>query len=138
MSAVPRRRRYYEGATTSHSASRPLLVRDRVPRGPPRVRARRSAPGRMEEPPEPGPFGPPEARFRLASAWTGGDLTGSLAIHPVPLPGWKTPADSLVPHQRGPTDAAPRAQHDEGASGHMILRLREGFGTRWLRLASCV
>src|SRR5437764_9800216 len=108
MSAVPRRRRYYEGATTSHSASRPLLVRDRVPRGPPRVRARRSAPGRMEEPPEPGPFGPPEARFRLASAWTGWDLTGSPAIHPVPLPCSKTPAESAVPHQSGPTDAAPR------------------------------
>jgi hypothetical protein len=36
MSSVPRRRRYYEGATTSHPASRSLLVRDRVPRGPPR------------------------------------------------------------------------------------------------------
>lgn len=61
----------------------------------------------MEEPPEPGPFGPPEARFRLASAWTGWDLTGSQAIHPVPLPGSKTPAESVVPHQSGPTDAAP-------------------------------
>src|SRR4051812_24623526 len=53
----------------------------------------------MEEPPEPGPFGPPEARFRLASAWTGWDLTGSQAIHPVPLPCSKTPAESMVPHQ---------------------------------------
>src|SRR3954464_10596159 len=61
----------------------------------------------MEEPPEPGPFGPPEARFRLASAWTGWDLTGSQAIHPVPLPGSKTPAESVVPHQSGPTAAAP-------------------------------
>src|SRR3954447_9277326 len=61
----------------------------------------------VEEPPEPGPFGPPEARFRLASAWTGWDLTGSQAIHPVPLPCSKTPAESVVPHQSGPTDAAP-------------------------------
>ena len=61
----------------------------------------------MEEPPGPGPFGPPEARFRLASAWTGWDLTGSQAIHPVPLPCSKTPAESVVPHQSGPTDAAP-------------------------------
>src|SRR3954469_22268740 len=29
MSPVPRRRRYYEGATTSHPASRTVLVRDR-------------------------------------------------------------------------------------------------------------
>src|SRR5215210_6269260 len=36
MNSVPRRRRSYEGATTSHPASRSLLVRDRVPRGPPR------------------------------------------------------------------------------------------------------
>src|SRR3954451_23817289 len=135
MSAVPRRRRYYEGATTSHSASRPLLVRDRVPRGPPRVRARRSAPGRMEEPPEPGPFGPPEARFRLASAWTGWDLTGSQAIHPVPLPGSKTPAESMVPPPKRSHRCCPRAQHGEGFSGHLISRLRQGFGTRCLRFA---
>src|SRR4029453_9706598 len=51
--------------------------------------------------------GPPEARFRLASAWTGWDLTGSQAIHPAPLPCSKTPAESVVPHQSGPTDAAP-------------------------------
>src|SRR4051812_46675163 len=89
----------------------------------------------MEEPPEPGPFGPPEARFRLASAWTGWDLTGSQAIHPVPLPCSKTPAESVVPHQSGPTDAAPRAQHDEGFSGHMISRLPQGFSTRCLRFA---
>src|SRR3954462_9751879 len=115
MSAVPRRRRYYEGATTSHSASRPLLVRDRVPRGPPRVRARRSAPGRMEEPPEPGPFRPPEARFRLASAWTGWDLTGSQAIHPVPLPCSKTivPATAGNRAHRDPSEgrAAPGAEN---------------------------
>src|SRR5829696_5755061 len=107
MSSVPRRRRYYEGATTSHPASRSLLVRDRVPRGPPRFVLAEALPGGWEEPPEPGPFGPPEARFRLASAWTGWDLTGSQAIHPVPLPCSKTPAESMVPHQSGPTDAAP-------------------------------
>src|SRR3954466_8534947 len=32
----------------------------------------------------------------------------------------------------------PRAQHDEGFSGHMISRLRQGFGTRCLRFASGV
>src|SRR3954462_8499569 len=71
----------------------------------------------MEEPPEPGPFGPPEARFRLASAWTGWDLTGSQAIPPVPLPGSKTPAASVVPHQSGPTDAAPAPNTTKASSG---------------------
>src|SRR3954468_840252 len=45
MSSVPRRRRYYEGATTSHPASRSLLVRDRVPRGPPRFVLAEALPG---------------------------------------------------------------------------------------------
>src|SRR6478609_3380625 len=74
---------------------------------PSTVRARPSAPGRLEEPPGPGPFGPPEARFLLASTWTEWDLTGSQAIHPVSLPCSKTPAESVLPPQSGPTDAAP-------------------------------
>jgi len=45
MSSVPRRRRYYEGATTSHPASRSLLVRDQVPRGPPRFVLAEALPG---------------------------------------------------------------------------------------------
>ena len=102
MSSVPRRRRYYEGATTSHpasrfaSGSRPGSARSSA------VRARRSAPGRMEEPPEPGPFGPPEARFRLASAWTGWDL----AVPGDPIP-CLCPAPRPRPNQWSLTKAAP-------------------------------
>ena len=35
------------------------------------------------------------------------DLTGSQAIHPVPLPWSKTPAEPTIPHHGGLADAAP-------------------------------
>src|SRR5450631_518247 len=50
------------------------------------------------------------------------DLTGSQAIHPMPLPRSKTPAGSTVPHHDGPVDAAP-AQPTAKAPAIIISRL---------------
>ena len=65
MSSVPRRRRYYEGATTSHPASRLLLVRDRVPRGPPRFVLAEALPGGWRSRPSLGRL----VRRRPGSGW---------------------------------------------------------------------
>src|SRR4051794_89599 len=65
MSSVPRRRRYYEGATTSHPASRPLLVRDRVPRGPPGFVLAEALPGGWRSRPSLGRL----VRRRPGSGW---------------------------------------------------------------------
>src|SRR3954451_13188734 len=65
MSSVPRRRRYYEGATTSHPASRSLLVRDRVPRGPPRFVLAEALPGGWRSRPSLGRL----VRRRPGSGW---------------------------------------------------------------------
>ena len=65
MSSVPRRRRYYEGATTSHHASRSLLVRDRVPRGPPRFVLAEALPGGWRSRPSLGRL----VRRRPGSGW---------------------------------------------------------------------
>src|SRR5215213_1082707 len=65
MSSVPRRRRYYEGATTAHPASRSLLVRDRVPRGPPRFVLAEALPGGWRSRPSLGRL----VRRRPGSGW---------------------------------------------------------------------
>jgi hypothetical protein len=65
MSSVPRRRRYYEGATTSHPASRSLLVRNRVPRGPPRFVLAEALPGGWRSRPSLGRL----VRRRPGSGW---------------------------------------------------------------------
>ena len=65
MSSVPRRRRSYEGATTSHPASRLLLVRDRVPRGPPRFVLAEALPGGWRSRPSLGRL----VRRRPGSGW---------------------------------------------------------------------
>src|SRR3954449_6978922 len=65
MSPVPRRRRYYEGATTSHPASRSLLVRDRVPRGPPGFVLAEALPGGWRSRPSLGRL----VRRRPGSGW---------------------------------------------------------------------
>src|SRR3954453_12183997 len=65
MSSVPRRRRYYEGATTSPPASRLVLVRDRVPRGPPRFVLAEALPGGWRSRPSLGRL----VRRRPGSGW---------------------------------------------------------------------
>ena len=50
------------------------------------------------------------------------DLTGSQAIHPMPLPRSKTPAGPTIPHPDGVVDAAP-AQPTAKAPAIIISRL---------------
>ncbi len=124
VSPVPRGQRYYEGATTS----------------------RLRIPGRLSVP-LPGSRDPPLFVLGLAALpdgwrthwcqgiWSAGrpfagalsfgrtrDLTGSQAIHPMPLPGSKTPAGPTIPHPDGVVDAAP-AQPTAKAPAIIISRL---------------
>src|SRR3954469_18992820 len=134
MSSVPRRRRYDEGATTSHPASRPLLVCGPVPRGPP------------------GSCSPRRSRADggAARAWAvwsaGGPVPAGVRVDGVGshrFPGDPSRAFALLkdpgrisgPSPKRSHRCCPRAQHDEGFSGHMISRLPQGFSTRCLRFA---
>ena len=110
VSPVPRGQQYDEGATTSRLRI-PGHLFVSLP-GPTRfsvVRARfGSAPGRVEHPIQARAFVQPAAQ--LAGVFSHGrkrDLTGSQAIHPMPLPRSKTPAGSTIPHHDGVVDAAP-------------------------------
>ena len=100
VSPVPRRHQYYEGATTSHPripghlfVSLPGSTRFLL--GSCLAVAR--APGRVEVPPGPGSL---FSRRPIAGVLSRGrerDLSGSQAIHPVPLPRSKTPAEPTIP-----------------------------------------
>jgi hypothetical protein len=108
-SPVPRSRRYYEGATTSRlRIYGRLLVRFRSPCDPPSFVSRRSAPGRSEVPPGPGPLLVPAAPVSGCLArgrkW---DLSGLQAIRPVPLLRSGTPVEPTCPRHAGHVDAAP-------------------------------
>src|SRR3954447_9277325 len=134
MSPVPRRRRYYEGATTSHPASRSLLVRDRVPRGPPGFVLAEALPGGG-------------GAARAWAVWSaGGPVPAGVRVDGVGshrFPGDPSRASALLqdpgrisgPSPKRSHRCCPRAQHGEGFSGHMISRLPQGFGTRCLRFA---
>lgn len=134
MSSVPRRRRYYEGATTSHPASRSLLVRDRVPRGPPRFVLAEALPGGWRSRPSLGRL----VRRRPGSGWRPRGRGGISQVPrrsipclcPAPRPGRINGPSPKRSHR-----CCPRAQHGEGFSGHMISRLPQGFSTRCLRFA---
>src|SRR5689334_21604566 len=137
MSSVPRRRRYYEGATTSHPASRSLLVRDRVPRGPPRFVLAEALPGGWRSRPGLGRLvagDPVPAGVRVDGVGSHrfpGDPSRAFAL-------LQDPGRISGPSPKRFHQCCPRAQHDEGFSGHMISRLRQGFGTCCLRFASGV
>src|SRR3954451_21153197 len=124
-------------ATTSHPASRPLLVRGRAPRGPP------------------GSCSPRRSRADggAARAWAvwsaGGPVPAGVRVDGVGshrFPGDPSRAFALLqdpgrisgPSPKRSHRCCPRAQHDEGFSGHMISRLPQGFGTRCLRFAGGV
>ena len=66
------------------------------------------------------------------------DLTGSLAIHPMPLPCSKTPAEPPEPRPWRFRRCCPRATHAEGLRMHIISRLTHGFSIRCLRFTSDV
>jgi hypothetical protein len=94
------------------------LLRFQVPRGPPvscSPRRSREAGGSL---PGQGHFGQP------ADPISGDhhrgherDLSGSQAIHPVPLPRSKTPAGPTGPRHWRSHRCCPRTQYDEGSSG---------------------
>ena len=127
MATVPRRQRYYEGATTSCSAcpsaygfaSRVhgfllLCVRSRAPGD-----LQADHPGRglcWSRWPSPSSGFPHEQEQ---------DLTGSLATLPVALRLSKTPDDPLHLACRGASGAAPRPNTPRASSVSMISRLTE-------------
>ena len=82
------------------------------------------------------------SRQSLSPAWrTRGrewDLSGFLALHPMPLPCSKTPAESARPRPWRSRRCCPRTQHAEGLRFHMISRLAQGFSIRCLRFKSGV
>ena len=102
MSSVPRRRRYYEGATTSHPASRLLLVRDRVPRGPPRFVLAEALPGGWRSRPSLGRL----VRRRPGSGWRPRGRGGISQVPRRSIP-HLCPAPRPRPNQRSLTKAVP-------------------------------
>jgi len=103
------------------------------------VRARRSAPAERGGRSRAWDLVQPAS---LCPAWrTRGrerDLSGFLAIHPMPLPCSKTPAEPTRPRPWRSRRCCPRPQHAEGLRFHMISRLTLGFSIRCLRFKSGV
>ena len=87
----------------------------------------------------PGTFDQPV--FRVPACRARGrerDLTGSLAIRPMPLPCSKTPAEPPSPRHCRTCRRRPRVTQTEGLSGHLISRLTQGFSIRCLRFTNDV
>jgi hypothetical protein len=118
VSPVPRSRRYYEGATTSHPRiNGHLLVRFRRPRVPPCIRVRRSAPENGGGPFQARALGQPAAPLlRLSIRGREWDLSGLQAIHPVPLLRSRTPVEPTCPRQCRSRRCCPRIPDYEGFS----------------------
>src|SRR5215218_7354424 len=146
MSSVPRRRRYYEGATTSHPASRLLLVRDRVPRGPPRFVLAEALPGGWRSRPSLGRL----VRRRPGSGWRPRGRGGISQVPRRSIP-CLCPAPRPRPNQWSLTKAVPpmlpprptrrrlqRSPDLEAATGlqHPLPTLRTRRCRRPARLAS--
>jgi hypothetical protein len=66
------------------------------------------------------------------------DLTGFLAIRPMPLPCSKTPAEPTRPRLSRSCRHRPRPTQAEGPSGYIISRLTHGFSIRCLRFTNGV
>ena len=90
------------------------------------------------DPKDQGAFFSPAAPFRQFSHGRGRDLTGSQAIHPVPLPRSKTPAEPADPRHYRFCSCCPRAQRNEGSRAYMISGPPRGFGTCCLRFTNDV
>jgi hypothetical protein len=66
------------------------------------------------------------------------DLSGFLAIRPMPLPCSKTPAEPARPRPWRSCRHRPRPTQAEGLSGYIISRLTQSFSIRCLRFTSGV
>ena len=129
VSPVPRRHQYYEGATTSHSRIPGHLFAS-LP-GPTRFLHGSCSP----LPALPGEWRtPPRTRIivrpaiPLAGALSRGrewDLSGSQAIHPVPLLRSTTPAEPTIPRHGGLASAAPAAARAKASACYRFRGYRE-------------
>ena len=141
VSPVPRRHRYYEGATTS---------RPRIPGhlfvslpGPTRFllgscSLMPALPGGWRSRLGPGSLFSRRSHCRRALAWTRVGLSGSQATHPVPLPRSTTPAEPTFPRQWRSRRCCPCCSEDKGFSVLSISGLPRGFSTCCLRFTSDV
>ena len=140
MSPVPRRRQYYEGATTSRSrAPGPLWFRFQAPRAPPQFVIAKALPSSAEDTRQARDIGQP-ASHRPACCARGRvrDFTGFLAVHPMPLPCSKTPVEPTKSRHCRFRRCCPRATQAEDLNGHIISRLTQGVNIRCLRFTSDV
>ena len=127
MATVPRRQRYYEGATTSCSACPSAYGFASRVHGFPHLRVRSRAPGDLQASRRAGVFvghagRPPSSGFPHGQEQ---DLTGSLATLPVALRLSKTPDDPSHLASRGASGAASRPNTLKASSVSMISRLTE-------------
>ncbi len=118
VSPVPRRHRYYEGATTSRACiPGSLWFRFRAPQAPPpSCSPRRSLGGGG---PRQG-LGSLVSRSPLCPASREWARTGSLRFPgapSIPLPGSQTPVGPTGPHHLRSLRCCPRSQHAEGSNG---------------------
>lgn len=66
------------------------------------------------------------------------DFSGSLPVHPIPMPCSKTPAGSRCPRLWRPPRYCPRIQHNEGSDKHMISWQTHGLSVCCLRFTNSV
>jgi hypothetical protein len=140
VSPVPRLRRYYEGATTSRPRiPGPLWFRSQAPHAPPVFVLAEALPLGVEDAQRAWNRDQPAVPVpAISHVDAKRDLTGSLAIHPMPLPCSKTPAEPPEPRLWRSRRCCPRATHAEGLRTHIISRLTQGFSIRCLRFTSDV
>jgi hypothetical protein len=103
-----------------------------------RVRFAMALPKRRRSAVGPGEFGQPVSPLRRPARGHARDLSGSLAFHPIPLPGSKTPAGPAGLALCGPVDAAPGNVTPKAPAEIMISRLTPGFSICCLRFTSGV
>src|SRR5208337_825182 len=117
----------------------PYCVRSRDPRAPPSFVLAEALPTGGEVAAGPGTFDQPA--FRVPACRARGrerDLTGSLAIRPMPLPCSRTPAEPKRPRLWRSRRCCPRVPQTGGLSKKEISRLTQGFSIHCLRFKSDV
>jgi len=80
----------------------------------------------------------PASPIPAFSTRTPQDFSGSLSVHPTPMPCSKTPAGSRCPRHQRPSRCCPRIQHNEGSGKHMISWPTRGLSVCCLRFTNGV